>query len=82
MVAASVGITLLPTLAVKPPVVQAPNVRLVEFRGHPPHRRIAMLWRKSSARMEFLRQLANVFKTLPAELLDAHSAASATRGIQ
>src|SRR5690625_1292304 len=77
MVAAEVGISLLPTLAVKPPVVQPPNVRLVEFRGHPPHRRIAMLWRKSSAMGGFLQQLADVFKMLPAELLDAHSAASA-----
>ncbi len=76
MVAAEVGITLLPTLAVKPPVVQAPNVHLVEFRGHPPHRRIAMLWRKSSAMADFLQQLAKVFKALPPELLDAHSAAS------
>ncbi|HET7299139.1 MAG TPA: DNA-binding transcriptional regulator OxyR [Oleiagrimonas sp.] len=76
MVAADVGITLLPTLAVKPPVVQAPNVHLVEFHGHPPHRRIAMLWRKSSAMAGFLMQLAEVFKRLPPELLDAHSAAS------
>ncbi|MDO1530234.1 DNA-binding transcriptional regulator OxyR [Fulvimonas sp. R45] len=78
MVAANVGITLLPTLAVKPPVAQAPNVHLVEFRGsHPPSRRIAMLWRKSSAMAGFLMQLAEVFRQLPKELLDAHSAASA-----
>ena len=49
MVAADVGITLLPTLAVKPPVAQVPNVHLIEFHGQPPSRRIAMLWRKSSA---------------------------------
>ena len=76
MVAADVGITLLPTLAVKPPVAQAPNVHLIEFRGHPPSRRIAMLWRKSSAMAGFLKQLADVFKELPKNLLDAHSAAS------
>ncbi|HET8553758.1 MAG TPA: DNA-binding transcriptional regulator OxyR [Rhodanobacteraceae bacterium] len=76
MVAAGVGITLLPTLAVKPPVAQAPNMRLMEFRGHTPHRRIALLWRKSSAKTDFLLQLAGVFKTLPAELFDAHSAAT------
>ncbi|HEX7338784.1 MAG TPA: DNA-binding transcriptional regulator OxyR [Rhodanobacteraceae bacterium] len=79
MVAAEVGITLLPTLAVKPPVAASPNVHLVEFRGHPPHRRIAMVWRKTSALAGFLVQLAEVFKTLPAELFDAHSAASAPR---
>ncbi|HET7662890.1 MAG TPA: DNA-binding transcriptional regulator OxyR [Rhodanobacteraceae bacterium] len=82
MVAADVGITLLPTLAVKPPVVQAPNVHLVEFRGHPPHRRIAMLWRKSSAMAGFLMQLADVFKHLPPELLDAHSAAVLTPPVE
>ncbi len=79
MVAAGVGITLLPTLAVKPPVARAPNVHLTEFRGHPPHRRIAMLWRKSSAKADFLLQLAGVFKALPADLFDAHSVATPPR---
>ena len=75
MVAADVGITLLPTLAVKPPVAQAPNVQLIEFRGsHPPSRRIAMLWRKSSAMGGFLKQLAGVFRELPKGLLDPHDA--------
>jgi LysR family hydrogen peroxide-inducible transcriptional activator len=75
MVAADVGITLLPTLAVKPPVAQAPNVQLIEFRGsHPPSRRIAMLWRKSSAMGGFLKQLAGVFRELPEGLLDPHGA--------
>jgi len=81
MVAANVGITLLPALAVKPPVAQAPNVHLIEFHGqHPPSRRIAMLWRKSSAMGGFLKQLADVFRELPRELLDAHSAASPLAG--
>jgi LysR family hydrogen peroxide-inducible transcriptional activator len=53
-------------------------VHLIEFRGsHPPSRRIAMLWRKSSAMTDFLERLADVFKQLPASLLDAHSSASA-----
>src|SRR5215813_3207132 len=34
MVAANVGVTLLPTLAVKPPVAQSSDIHLVEFRGH------------------------------------------------
>ncbi|MDN5923780.1 MAG: LysR substrate-binding domain-containing protein [Xanthomonadales bacterium] len=70
MVAADVGITLLPTLAVQPPVAQAPNVKLIEFRGQIPSRRIAMVWRKSSAMGHFLRDFAGVFKALPAALLD------------
>ena len=80
MVAAEVGITLLPTLAVKPPVAQVPNMRLIEFRGsHPPSRRIAMLWRKSSAMGGFLKQLAGVFRELPKELLDPHDVVATTR---
>lgn len=78
MVASNVGITLLPTLAVKPPVAQAPNLQLVEFSGHAPSRRIAMVWRKSSAMSAFLKQLAGVFKDLPSDLLDPHSAATAS----
>jgi LysR family hydrogen peroxide-inducible transcriptional activator len=76
MVAANVGITLLPTLAVKPPVAQAPNLQLVEFSGPPPSRRIAMAWRKSSAMGSFLKQLADIFKQLPRDLLDPHTAAA------
>jgi LysR family hydrogen peroxide-inducible transcriptional activator len=78
MVASNVGITLLPTLAVKPPVAQAPNLQLLEFTGHPPSRRIAMLWRKSSAMSGFLQQLADVFKRLPRDLLDPHTTATSS----
>jgi LysR family hydrogen peroxide-inducible transcriptional activator len=77
MVASNVGITLLPTLAVQPPVAQAGNVRLVEFRGHAPSRRLAMVWRKSSAIAGFLGQLAALFKALPPDLLDPHTAIAA-----
>jgi LysR family transcriptional regulator, hydrogen peroxide-inducible genes activator len=72
MVAANVGITLLPTLAVKPPVAQADNVRLIEFRGRPPSRQIAMIWRKSSAMHRFLGDFAGLFRQLPKGLLDPH----------
>ncbi|MGP1664983.1 MAG: LysR substrate-binding domain-containing protein, partial [Rhodanobacter sp.] len=76
MVAANVGITLLPVTAVKPPVAPVTNLRLIEFKGHPPSRRIAMAWRKSSALDGFLGQLADVFRRLPADLFDAHTAAT------
>ncbi len=87
MVAANVGITLLPVTAVKPsacsnsiparpPVAPLENLHLIEFKGHPPSRRIAMVWRKSSAMAGFLKQLAEVFRQLPADLLDAHTAAT------
>lgn len=70
MVAAHVGITLLPVLAVKPPVPQAEHVSLVQFRAPAPSRRIAMVWRKSSAMSGFLKALADLFARLPADLLD------------
>lgn len=70
MVAANVGITLLPILAVKPPVAQVDNVALIVFRGRPPSRQIAMLWRKSSAMHGFLSDFATLFKQLPDSLLE------------
>lgn len=71
MVAAGVGITLLPMLAVKPPVSPSPDLKLVPFRTPAPSRRIAMVWRKSSAMAGFLRQLAQVLRALPEGLLAA-----------
>ena len=69
MVAANVGITLLPLLAIKPPIASVPHLRFVGFRGaRRPSRKIAMVWRKSSAMTEFLVRFSNVFKELPAEL--------------
>lgn len=69
MVAADVGITLLPTLSVKPPVPRSDNIRLLDLVGdNPPSRRIAMAWRRSSAMSGFLLQLADQFKHLPASL--------------
>jgi LysR family hydrogen peroxide-inducible transcriptional activator len=70
MVAANVGVTLLPVLAVQPPIAPTGNVHLTPFRGRAPSRRIAMFWRKSSAMHAFLLQLAEVFKGLPRGLLD------------
>lgn len=69
MVAANVGITLLPMLAVQPPVAPSRDIRLVPFRDPPPTRRIAMVWRRSSAMSEFLSKLATVFRELPHETL-------------
>ncbi|WP_312767811.1 LysR substrate-binding domain-containing protein [Pseudoxanthomonas mexicana] len=68
MVAADVGITLLPTLAVKPPVARSPNIHLLGFSDSHPSRRIAMVWRKSSAMSGFLQVFAQVFRGLPAGL--------------
>lgn len=68
MVAANVGITLLPTLAIRPPVARSQNIHLLGFSHSHPSRRIAMLWRRSSAMNDFLMKLSRVFSELPAEL--------------
>jgi LysR family hydrogen peroxide-inducible transcriptional activator len=79
MVAANVGITLLPTLAIKPPVARTDNVQLLEFSGHAPSRRIALVWRKSSSLGPFLERFADVVRGLPAELLKPELAEPARR---
>lgn len=69
MVAANVGVTLLPTLAVKPPVARSGSIALVPFRSPAPSRRIAMVWRRSTAMAPFLQELAGVLRALPDDLL-------------
>ncbi len=64
MVAAGVGITLLPALSVHAPVVQPAGIRLVPFADPPPTRRIALAWRKSSALDGFLHAIADVIGRL------------------
>lgn len=75
MVAAGVGVTLLPLLAVQPPVPPSPGIALVPFAAPAPHRRIAMVWRRSAASHGFLLQLAERFRAVPAELLESAPAA-------
>ncbi|MFC0677208.1 LysR substrate-binding domain-containing protein [Lysobacter korlensis] len=70
MVAAGVGLTLLPMLAVQPPVPASPEVALLPFEGEAPHRQIALVWRRSSAMGEFLTLLAEEFRALPPGLLE------------
>lgn len=57
MVATGVGVTLLPTLSVRPPIVQPAGIRLVKFHKPAPSRRIALVWRKSSALDGFLHTI-------------------------
>lgn len=70
MVAANVGVTLLPVLATKPPVAPSPHLHLLDFSDTRPTRRIAMVWRRSSAMHDFLLRLAEALRALPAGLLD------------
>lgn len=79
MVAANVGVTLLPTLATKPPVARSEAIHLLGFSDSHPSREIAMVWRKSSAMEPFLQSLAAVFRQLPADLFTPTPALSATK---
>ena len=58
MVAADVGTTLMPELAV--PVKPGAGVRYIPFRGEVPHRVIGLCWRKSSPRTPLLHKLMDV----------------------
>lgn len=70
MVAAGVGITLLPVLATKNRAPAAENIRLLPFRDAQPSRRIGMVWRRTSALYPLLMPVAAICRALPAGLLD------------
>ncbi|MET3352451.1 LysR substrate-binding domain-containing protein [Xanthobacter autotrophicus] len=69
MVAAGVGMTLLPMLATRNPTRPAENIHLLEFSDSKPSRQIALLWRKTSAMGRLLADVAQVCRALPQELL-------------
>ena len=71
MVAAGVGVTLLPALSVHEPIAQSPNIRLIPFRAPAPSRQIALVWRKSSALDGFLHTLADAIGALARAQLPA-----------
>ncbi len=70
MVVANVGLTLLPILAVKPPVPQARGIKLIPFKAPAPRRRLSLYWRRSSAMGDFIPNIARCFSELPSDLLD------------
>lgn len=69
MVAANTGITLMPMLAIKPPLANTDNLVTRPFRQPGPKRTIAMVWRKSSALADFLQELADIFAAIDPALL-------------
>ena len=79
MVAAGVGITLLPRLAVQPPVAQSPDITLIHFAPPVPRRHIAMFWRTSSGLRDFLPRIAAVFRDLPPGLTTTATAGARAR---
>jgi len=77
MVAAGVGVTLLPELAVQPPVAVSGEVRLRRFTEPVPRREIAMFWRKTTVFRDFLPKLAQVLRDLPPGLVHTDRTAPA-----
>ncbi|MCB8880918.1 LysR family transcriptional regulator [Acidisoma cellulosilytica] len=78
MVMAGIGMTLIPALAAHG--MAAPHARpvhLLAFEGANPSRRIALVWRKTSAVEPLLQELAAAFRSLlPDSLLDARALAT------
>lgn len=69
MVAANTGITLMPTLAIRPPVAHTENLVTIPFRDPAPKRTIAMVWRRTSALSDFLEEIAGEFAGVEPDLL-------------
>jgi LysR family hydrogen peroxide-inducible transcriptional activator len=69
MVAAEVGVTLLPALAVAPPIAPTANVVLRPFKSPAPFRTIALFWRKTSPLGPLMADLAECFTDLPAPVI-------------
>jgi LysR family hydrogen peroxide-inducible transcriptional activator len=69
MVAAEVGITLMPKLSVMPPIAATDNLVIRPFSGKAPSRTIALAWRSSSALSSFHLELARTFRELTQDLL-------------
>jgi LysR family hydrogen peroxide-inducible transcriptional activator len=68
MVAAGVGVTLLPALAVQPPVPASEHVALKRFAAPVPSREIAIYWRRTSVYSHLLPELAALARRLPEDL--------------
>jgi LysR family hydrogen peroxide-inducible transcriptional activator len=71
MVAAEVGVTLMPILAVKPPIASTDNIVIRPFKEPAPSRSIVLVWRKSSSLGEMMHELASCLRQLPPGLLAA-----------
>ncbi len=74
MVAADVGITLMPELAIGS---RTGPVRYLPFSGEPPHRDIGLCWRGSSTRGELLGEVTRVLRATMSQVMGTRAAASA-----
>lgn len=69
MVGASLGVSLLPRMAVSAPVPASPEVVLREFSQPRPSRTIGLYWRPGSVYEPVLHEIAAVLRTLPDALV-------------
>lgn len=69
MVAAGAGVTLLPKMAVEPPVAASESIVLKEFQTPAPAREIALVWRRSSVQAALLMEVAAVLRRVPTDLV-------------
>lgn len=74
MVAAGVGITLLPELAVQAPVAHSDDIALLRFTEPVPSRSIAMFWRESSMYHDLLPEMGAVVRSGVSGLVGARAA--------
>lgn len=65
MVASGVGITLLPRLAVAPPVPESDQVRLLRFADPAPYRELALVFRPTSVFRDLMPEVAAILCRLP-----------------
>lgn len=69
MVAAGVGATLLPMLAVSAPVPTSPDVRLLRFADPVPYREIVLVSRPTGVYGDLMPELAAILRRVPAGLV-------------
>ena len=65
------ALTLMPVLAVKPPIAATDNIALRPFEDPAPSRTIGLFWRKSSPLTQLMQDLAVCLRDLPPKLLEA-----------
>ena len=75
MVAAGVGVTLLPELAVQPPVPMSPAIEILRFADPAPSRELALFWRDTNVYSTLYPQVAEVLRSLPSGIVSPAAAA-------
>lgn len=64
MVITGLGITFMPGLYVRRELAKDSGLKLLQLHGRSVHRTIAMVWRRSSARQESFRAIAELFRSV------------------